>query len=276
MMTSAVQSWKDRVEGHHDQTRRARGDQPEHADMWSSLADNFRADPRRSDDPVVNSLLPFTAKDKTVLDVGGGAGRYALPLALHSKRITVVEPSPSMTNALTDAARSAGIDNVSAVPALWEDAEVEAADIVLCANVVYGVGDIEPFVQKLNDTARELVAIVAYMDAPSSMMSPLWEAVHGEERIDLPATPELLPALWEMGIFPHLQVLKPEGQRTAPNLDVAIQFARVFLYVEPNTEADERLRKAADELAVETPNGITLRRAQTRPQAIVWWRPGEF
>jgi hypothetical protein len=181
-----------------------------------------------------------------------------------------------MTGALVDAAREAGIDNVSTLPALWEDAEVEPADIVLCANVVYGVTEIESFVRKLSDSAREIVAVVAYMDAPSSMMSPLWKAVHGEERIDLPATPELLPTLWEMGIFPSLQMLKPEGQRTAPNLDVAIQFARVFLYVEPNTEADERLRKAADELAVETPNGITLRRAQTRPQAILWWKPGEF
>src|SRR3546814_21029318 len=53
----------------------ARGDTPEHADMWSSLADNFRADLRRADDPVVNFLLLFTSPEKTVLDVGGGAGR---------------------------------------------------------------------------------------------------------------------------------------------------------------------------------------------------------
>jgi SAM-dependent methyltransferase len=275
-MKSATMAWTERIEAHHEQTHRARGDQPEHADMWSTLADNFRADPRRTDDPVLNFLLPFTGPNKTVLDVGGGAGRYALPLALRSSHVTVVEPSPSMTNALNDAAKSAGIQNVSIVAATWEDPEVEPADIVLCVNVVYGVADVGPFVQKLNDHARELVAVVAYMDAPSSMMSPLWESVHEEQRINLPATPELLPVLWELGIFPNLQMLPPEERsRTAPNMDVALQFARVFLYVQPGTEADQRLQKAAAEFAVETPNGITLRRAQTRPQAIVWWRPGE-
>jgi SAM-dependent methyltransferase len=244
--------------------------------MWSSLADNFRADPRRASDPVVNFLLPFTGEDKTVLDVGGGAGRYALPLALRCKQVAIVEPSPSMTSVLNDAGKAAGIENISVVAATWEDADVEPADIVFCANVVYGVGEIAPFVQKLNDRARELVAIVAYMDAPLSMMSPLWEAVHGEERINLPAMPELLPVLWEMGIFPNLQMLRPEPPRAAPSLDVAIQIARVFLHVDAGSDADERLLNAAKELAVETPNGVTLRRTQTRPQAIAWWRPGEF
>jgi len=203
-MASAIQAWKERTEAHNAQTERARGDRAEHADVWSTLASGFRADPHRANDPVVNFLLQFTGPDKTVLDVGGGAGRYALPLALRSRQVTVVEPSPSMTDALDVACREAGIDNVIAIRARWEDAQVEPADMVLCANVVYGVADIEPFVRKLNEKARETVAIVAYMDAPMSMMSPLWEAVHGEKRIDPPAFLELLPALWEMGIFPNL------------------------------------------------------------------------
>jgi SAM-dependent methyltransferase len=240
------------------------------------MASGFRADPRRTTDAVVNFLLQFAGPDRTVLDVGGGAGRYGLPLALRSKHVTVVEPSPSMTDALNAACREAGIDNVSAIGARWEDAEVEPADMVLCANVVYGIADIEPFVRKLNEKARDTVAIVAHMDAPVSMMSPLWEAVYGEQRIDMPAMPKLLPALWEMGIFPNLNMLEPLGSRTVPNLAVALQIARVFLNVEPNTEADKRLLEAVERAAVETPNGFTLRGAQARPQAVMWWRPGEF
>jgi SAM-dependent methyltransferase len=192
-MTRAAEAWRKQVEEHHAQTAKARGDRPEPPDMWSLLAGNFKADPKRTDDPVVNFLLQFTGAEKTVLDVGGGAGRYALPLALHSQHVTVVEPSPSMTSALADVSREAGISNVSAVESKWEDADVEPADLVLAANVVYGVTDIVPFVQQLNDHARAVVVIVAYMDSPSSMMSPLWKAVHGDERIDLPGAPELLP-----------------------------------------------------------------------------------
>jgi hypothetical protein len=108
------------------------------------------------------------------------------------------------------------------------------------------------------------------------MFSPLWEAVHGEARIDLPGMPELLPVLWEMGIFPNLEMLPPAERPGAPNIDVALQIARLFLYVQPGTEADQRLQEQAPQFVVETANGVTLRQAQTRPQAILWWRPGEF
>jgi SAM-dependent methyltransferase len=277
-MTTAAEAWRKQVEDHHAQTAKARGDRPEAPDMWSTLASNFKADPKRTDDPVVNFLLQFIGRENTVLDVGGGAGRYALPLALHCKHVTVVEPSPSMTSALAAASREAGISNVSAVESKWEHANVGPADLVLAANVVYGVTEIVPFVQRLNEHAREVVVIVAYMDSPSSMMSPLWKAVHGDERIDLPGAPELLPVLWEAGIFPNVQMIAPEraGSRAALSMDAAIQIARVFLQIEPGTEADERLVAEAPKHAIETPNGVTLRRPQVRPQAVIWWRPGEF
>jgi SAM-dependent methyltransferase len=138
--STAAERWNDRVRRHNEQTRHARGATPEHADMWSALAGNFRADPRRTNDAVVNFLAQFAGPQKTVLDVGGGAGRYALPLALQCKHVTVVEPSPSMTDVLKEAAREAAIENVSAIAALWEEADVEPADILLCANVVNATG----------------------------------------------------------------------------------------------------------------------------------------
>jgi 2-polyprenyl-3-methyl-5-hydroxy-6-metoxy-1,4-benzoquinol methylase len=269
---SAIEAWKRRIEAHNAQSLRARGNRPQDEDWWSSLAGGFRADPKRTDDPVADLLASWVTSETTVLDVGGGAGRYALPLALRCKHVSVVEPSPSMVMQLREAAKEAGMENVSAVEARWEEAEVEQADLVLCANVVYGVAEIEPFLKKLDRSARERVVIVVFMDAPSSMLSPLWKAVHGEERIDLPALPQLLPVLWEMGIFPNLEMLAAPP-RYSPNIDAAIAIARHMLHVEAGTEKGERLQKAARELAVETLEGVTLRRQTARPLGVVWWRP---
>jgi SAM-dependent methyltransferase len=270
---SAVEAWKARIEAHDAQSLRARGDQPEPADFWSTLAGGFRADPHRTDDPVVHLLQQWVTPDTTVLDVGGGAGRYALALALRCRQVTVVEPSPSMVGQLEEAARAAEISNVPVVQAAWEEAEVEAADLVLCANVVYGVKDIAPFVSKLDEKARERVVIVAWMDAPPSIFSPLWKVVHQEERIELPALPELLPVLWELGIFPNIEMLTAGPPRSAPNLEVALAMARLMLFVRPGSEENERLEKAAREMAVETADGVTLRGHRTRPQAVLSWRP---
>ncbi|HEY5639428.1 MAG TPA: class I SAM-dependent methyltransferase [Dehalococcoidia bacterium] len=269
-MGSAVDAWKRQVESHHAQSIRVRGDRPE-GDMWAALTDNFRDDPRRTNDPVVNLTREWLTLQTTVIDVGGGAGRYALPMALACRHVTVVDPSPSMLKALEESAREASIENVSAVEAKWEDAEVEPHDVAFCANVVYGVTEIEQFLHKLDGVARDLVAIVVYMEAPLSTLSPLWEAVYQEERINMPALPELLPVLWEMDIYPNVSMMPPPPPRRAPTMEAAITFARHLLNVDEGSEKDERLIEAAARLADVTPEGVTLRRAAP-PPGIVWWR----
>ena len=269
-MTSAIEAWKKQVESHHAQSIRARGDRPE-GDPWQGLADRFRDDPRRADDPVVNLVRDWLRPESTVLDVGGGAGRYALPFALACRHVSVVEPSPAMLTVLDESAREAGIENVSSVAQTWEEASVEPHDVVFCANVVYGVTDIEPFVRKLDEAAREIVAIVVFMEAPPSQFSPLWEAVHEEQRVNLPALPELVPVLWEMGLYPNVTMLPEAPPRRMPNIEAAIALARHMLHVDAGSEKDARLLAAVDRLAVVTPEGVTLRR-NAPPPGVVWWR----
>jgi len=242
-------------------------------DMWSSLAEAFRDDPQRTDDPVVNLVASWLSPESTVLDVGGGAGRYALPLALHCKEVTVLDPSPSMLESLQRSMDEAGIANVNKVLEGWDKASVEKHDVVLCANVVYGVAEIEPWVRKLADCASQRVAIVLYMDAPLSRMSPIWNAVHEEKRIDMPALPELLPVLWEMGIYPNVDMAPPAGgTRTMPTMDAAVAMARHFLYIAPGSDKDRKLQEVAGDFVVETPKGVAMKDASERPQGVVWWR----
>ncbi|MYA49655.1 MAG: hypothetical protein F4Y25_02765 [Chloroflexi bacterium] len=47
---------------------------------------NRPLDPYRTDDAVLNGLYSILGTDADVLDVGGGAGRYALPLAARARR----------------------------------------------------------------------------------------------------------------------------------------------------------------------------------------------
>jgi SAM-dependent methyltransferase len=271
-MTTAIELWKERVHSHHAQTRRF-SEGSTNVDMWSGLADSFRDDPRRTKDPIVNLAREWLRPESTVLDVGGGAGRYALPFALAARQVTVVEPSPAMVKALQDSAREAGIENVSAVEETWEEATVEPHDVVFCANVVYGVEEIGPFLRKLDEAAKEIVAVVVFMKAPPGMLTPLWNAVHEEPRIDLPALPELLPVLWEMDLYPNVTMMPEPPQRRAPNMDVALAMARSLLWIEAGSEKDARLREAAEKLADVTDEGVSLRRGGSRP-GVVWWRKG--
>ena len=270
---SAVDYWRNRVEAHHAQSLRAQDRSQGSEDFWRPFASGFRADPRRTDDPLVDRLAREVDPDSTLLDVGGGAGRLALSLALRCANVTVVEPSDSMVAELRDAVREGGIENVNVVPQTWEDAQVKPADIVLCAHVVYGVADIGSFVRKLDSHAGERVLMLVFMASPQSHLSPIWEAVHGEERVNMPALPELLRVLWEMEIYPDIEMFGASEPQVFESREAAIEQLRQRLYITPDTEQDRRLKMAVQDLLEETPDGLVVPGARRRRQGLIAWRP---
>ena len=155
---AAIEVWKQRVAAHHAQSHKVRSALGvARQDRWEPFSPFFKADPHRTDDAEVNCLAQEVTPTTTLLDVGAGAGRFALPLALRCKQVTVVEPSPSMGETLRHLAAEAGITNVTMIARPWEDAEVEPVDVVLSAHVIYLIEDIGPFVAKLAAHARQKV-----------------------------------------------------------------------------------------------------------------------
>ena len=91
----------------------------------------------------------YTRPEDVLLDVGGGAGRVALPLALRCREVVVVDASPGMGAEFTAAAAAAGIANARFVHANWLEAAGLQGDVALTSNVTYFVREIVPFITKL-------------------------------------------------------------------------------------------------------------------------------
>ncbi|MGC4819916.1 methyltransferase domain-containing protein [Micromonospora sp. DT63] len=95
----------------------------------------------------------------TVLDVGGGTGGFAVPLARAGHRVTVVDASPDALAALTRRAAEAGVaDRIVAVQgdgdALAGLVEPASVDLVLCHAVLEVVDDPTPVVAALAGALR--------------------------------------------------------------------------------------------------------------------------
>ncbi len=151
---TATQHWTEMIRAEHAQSDSKRKDEPRPADSWTNLAQQFRADPRRTDDLLVNHLQQQVTKEQVVLDVGAGGGRMALPLALRATKVIAVEPSPSMCRVLREVAAEFDVNNVEVVESGWLDAQVPWADVALCCHVLYTIQDIEPFVTESSSRTR--------------------------------------------------------------------------------------------------------------------------
>lgn len=78
-----------------------------------------------------------------VLDIGGGSGVLAVPLARTGCRVTVVEPSEAMRAYLRDEIVRAGVTAVRVVPAPWEDVavgDVAGFDLAVACNSLHLTG----------------------------------------------------------------------------------------------------------------------------------------
>jgi hypothetical protein len=73
-------SWGRRVRANAEQVDRFAEQRSQ--DHYAPVANRFRVDPRRADDPSLDALLQLARPDESWLDIGAGGGRYALPLAL--------------------------------------------------------------------------------------------------------------------------------------------------------------------------------------------------
>ena len=278
-MQSVFDAWREQVLAHEHTPSAPRGGEQGHGGGHAHGHGGFTyadrpLDPHRTDDPVLNGLYAALGQGADVLDVGGGAGRFALPLATRAEHVTVVEPSADSVELLEARAAEAGLTNVSAINAPWEEADAPSADMVLCSLVLHHVADAAPFVAKMQAHAKQRVVIVEMMETPGALEVPFYERVYGSAPAPLPAIPEALRLLWAMDIFPDVTMLSAEPPALVEEPGGTLDYLRRRLAVDPDTEADARLRAAMDDLLEETPDGLVVRGMSPRRQAMLTWRVG--
>ena len=260
--------WPIQVTNHHTQSIRAQNG-IESNDFWQKYAKDFRSDPFRTNDLVVNRLLREIDGSKSLLDVGGGAGRLALPLSFKAQHVTVLDSSESMLKQLNESLVEFNIKNICPIKGTWEETIVEVEDIVLCSHVTYSITDIKFFIDKLISSANEAVIILGFFDAPQTFLAPLWERVHKEERVNLPGLSDLINVLWELGYYPNLEVLSIEPPPAFESMENAINDLRNRLYVIPNSEKDVLLKDAARDLLTTSDRGLSVIGSKNRALGLV-------
>ncbi len=274
-MTTAARQYAEQYDAVWEQWRRLFG--PPAADMWAGpAAAQFRFDPRRELDANLAALASYVEPGDVLVDVGGGAGRVSLPLALRCREVVTVEPSPAMAEEYAGSVREAGITNARLLPVDWMEADGVAGDVAVTCDVTYFVRDIVPFVRRMEAAARRRVMITVWSEPPPNRGADLFRRVYGEPQAPMCGHRQLLPVLWEMGVLPEVRVLPdPSWWETwhFPTRDEAVESV---LFGRWSREPDrERAREIFEEQFDEIfrPDGEGYRaiwRAPMRELLITW------
>ncbi|HEX3264987.1 MAG TPA: NTP transferase domain-containing protein [Candidatus Limnocylindrales bacterium] len=276
--------WAQRVRGNREQVDRLR-EEPDGPDFYAKVSSIFRDDPDRTGDPVLDALRSHARPSDTWLDIGAGAGRYALPLARVVERVIALDPSRSMLEGLREGMSAHQIENVHVIESRWPEAilaagqvaaegETLAADVSLIAHVGYDVEAIWPFVEAMEHaTTRECLAILMER-SPAAMAEPFWPEIHGERRISLPALPAFVDLLSAHGRQPSVQLLE-SARRTWASREEIEGFVRRQTWVRPGSRKDHRMQALLDRWLVRAADGTwELSIGEPLQVGLVAWEPG--
>jgi len=269
-------AWADRVRANREQVDLIR-EEPDR-DFYAPVSSLFVADPRRTGEEALDALLTLAEPEDRWLDIGAGAGRYALPLASQVAEVIAVEPSASMRNALRTGKEEHGLDNVRIVAGAWPDAldalgDPPVADVAFIAHVGYDIEQIGPFIDAMEKAASRLCVAMLTDQSPASVADPFWPIVHGMERVPLPALPDLVELLRARGRSTEIRRVE-RAPRTFDSFDGLATFVRRQLWIAEDGEKEERFRSALVGMARERDDdGWTLASPPVGSIGILTWSP---
>jgi CTP:molybdopterin cytidylyltransferase MocA/ubiquinone/menaquinone biosynthesis C-methylase UbiE len=276
----ALVEWAHRVRANRAQVDRVR--EVADGDFYAATSSLFVVDPRRSDadDPALAELRRLARPGETWLDIGAGAGRYALPLALIVREVIAVDPSPTMLGGLRAGMAEHGIDNVRVIDGRWPlpaadlpESQDLSADVALIAHVAYDIEAIGPFLDAMEAAAGRLCVAVMTDRTPAALAEAYWPIVHGEARIPLPAMPAFVDLLRARGQAPEVRTVD-RMERFFGSRDEALALLRRQTWVAPDGPKDRRLQAALRERIAARPDGsVSLTDAPVLQLGVATWRP---
>ena len=211
--------------------------------------------------------------DDTVLDMGAGTGRFAVPMARRVAHVTALDPSAGMLAYLEQGMADAGLSNYSVICRRWEDVEVgrdvSVHDVVFASNSL-GFDDLAAGLEKIDTAARRAVHILWFAGGERHPMDrELLRRLgrNGQERF----TPDyifIVNVLHAMGIYANVTVERFTHRQIYETHDDAVIWWRERGDISPS-EVDI-LRTYLEETLEPTDDG-RFARVRAGRRARIWW-----
>jgi SAM-dependent methyltransferase len=192
------------------------------ADCWNAGAGNWgKAMDGSSTSNYVDQLLARMdlSPDMTVLDVGCGSGRLAIPLAKRVRFVTALDQAPAMLELTKQNAEKESVQNIKTIHMDWTkariDIDVEPHDIVLSSSSALML-ELRDFVIRMDRAANKRCYLTWGVGA--NMRDARVCSVLGEKYLPTPSYVVIYNLLYSMGILANVEICQMSGTRQVKNL----------------------------------------------------------
>lgn len=197
------------------------------ADRWNAGAVGWgRAMNESFNNNYVDNLLAKMdlSPDITVLDVGCGSGRMAIPLAKRVRHVTALDQAPAMLELTKQNAEAEAVQNLNTVRMDWTRArigiDVELHDIVLSSSSALML-ELREFLTRMDQAARKCCYLT--WGTGTNVHDAKVSRVLGEEYRPTPSYVVIYNLLYSMGILANVEIYQATGARRVKDLSEMVK-----------------------------------------------------
>ena len=238
---------------------------------WSRYAENY--DMRRHQGKCIEkelqTVLDLLTEDMSVLEIGAGTGIITKHIAEKVKRVTVVEPSPSMIGVLNHHLERKGTKNVTVIQSKWEDADVETHDVVIAVGCLYVFYDIEKALKKMIEKAEKLLVLSHGINRHGGIYREASELMGVNPPLSGPDYINLYKVLCHMDIYGNINIIRSKGEIIYDDMDHAVNIWAERMSIEQGRI--NILKKYLEEKIIRLPSGKLSIGSHERLNAIIWY-----
>ena len=266
------EAWADEMVNKHGSIKKA----------WDNYAREYEEGEIRYSNRVELVERILDSGPDRVLDIGGGTGVFAIPIARHVKRVVVVEPSEGMLEILKEKAKKEGLDNIVYVMKRWEEVSKEevlalndgnAYDAVLASHSIYYIGDLHRSFLKMNDVVKGYVYLFTGCSGYTRDRSyeKLYLILHKKPLPPYPDYSCIYMILREIGIQPNIEMVSAKVNRPIRNIEEVIDRWKGYLGKEDlSREEEEAIREYLSD-KIKEENGQLYHYCEYK-NALIYWK----
>jgi ubiquinone/menaquinone biosynthesis C-methylase UbiE len=212
--------------------------------------------------------------ESRVLDIGAGPGTLAIPISKKVKHVTAVEPSNGMIEVLEENMADYSRNNISIIKKKWEDIDIEK-DLdgpydVIIASFSLGMPNIRKAIEDMLAVASGYIYLYWFAGNTSwdEHSIEIWPKLHGTEYYITPKCDVLYNVLYQMGIYPNMEIFTLGRTETYATLDEAVD--NLSSHFSLKDEEQKKILEQYLEEKLKKENGNYIYDARSR-RVKIWW-----